>query len=495
MRKIIVLSFVVFVVAIVDGSCTRHNPLSCCTTQAQCQMFGLDKPYACDSSLVCNANGTCVMPECQTSADCASTTAPVCIGQLCVPLCTSDTDCVGIANKPHCATDGACVGCLANSDCGSDAPICDATARACRGCAQDSECTGGVCLEATGKCQLDAGVIFVIGNGGVDSGTCTRAAPCATLQYGLLQVGPTRNVIHVDASVLALGSSTVTISNTVYIDGTNTTFTGTGSGALFDISGFNHVVLSNATVSQNVTVEISTALTAYNVHVVATTLDSTGGTIIVEKSTFASGAQTAGVTCKNGSTTIAASTFDAATISTTNCGLTLQGSKLLRTPSAAIETSGGLVTIENNVVIVPDGFSDAMTILSGSPGSTVRFNTIVNTTATASDGSALACDSTITVTSNIFAYNSLHPITNMGVGCTTRYSLFDSTALPSETAGVMDKVGDVSTFFVDSVGGDYHLGPNSPALKSGEPNLGVTKDLDGNPRPAMSPDIGAFQAP
>ena len=48
--------------------------------------------------------------------------------------------------------------------------------------------------------------------------------------------------------------------------------------------------------------------------------------------------------------------------------------------------------------------------------------------------------------------------------------------------------------FVDSEGGDYHIGPGSAAIDAGA-DAGVTTDIDGDQRPAGPlPDVGADEA-
>jgi hypothetical protein len=47
--------------------------------------------------------------------------------------------------------------------------------------------------------------------------------------------------------------------------------------------------------------------------------------------------------------------------------------------------------------------------------------------------------------------------------------------------------------FVSPNDGDYRLRPNSPALRAGAPDLGVTKDAAGRAF-ASPPSIGAFEA-
>ncbi|MGE5181262.1 MAG: hypothetical protein ACM31C_04335, partial [Acidobacteriota bacterium] len=70
--------------------------------------------------------------------------------------------------------------CTDSSTCAAADPICDQATHTCRGCIADAECTAGVCVEYTGECVPDANVLFV-GSPGIDVGTCSRAAPCATL--------------------------------------------------------------------------------------------------------------------------------------------------------------------------------------------------------------------------------------------------------------------------------------------------------------------------
>ncbi|HVN19520.1 MAG TPA: chondroitinase-B domain-containing protein [Dongiaceae bacterium] len=56
--------------------------------------------------------------------------------------------------------------------------------------------------------------------------------------------------------------------------------------------------------------------------------------------------------------------------------------------------------------------------------------------------------------------------------------------------GEGDRIADPK--FVNMAGGDFHLQPDSPAIRAGV-NLGYSKDIEDNPVPASSPDIGAYQ--
>ena len=215
-------------------ACTKHNPDSCCTTEEQCARFGLSGVTGCESGSVCNLTGACVAPECGTSADCSSSSLPICEGQLCIATCTLDDECVGIAHKPYCANDGVCVSCIESSECTDAAPVCDATQRTCRNCQLDSECASGVCVEANGRCATVAEIIYVT-KAGVDAGGCESGTPCATLPYALGQVDTGRGVIRIDGGSLDIGANSVSIA-TVTIDGSQTTLTQTRSFVAFELA-------------------------------------------------------------------------------------------------------------------------------------------------------------------------------------------------------------------------------------------------------------------
>jgi hypothetical protein len=73
---------------------------------------------------------------------------------------------------------------------------------------------------------------------------------------------------------------------------------------------------------------------------------------------------------------------------------------------------------------------------------------------------------------------------------------FNNTAAygPGLTGGAHDVSGD--PHFADAGGGDYHIGPASAMAGRGT-DVGVTKDIDGDARPApvgSQPDLGADEA-
>src|SRR3569833_4170264 len=117
------------VCALATTACTKHNPASCCTSPLQCASVGLNEMHECQGIDVCNSDGTCVPPECVTSADCKDPSMPLCSNQVCVATCTDDSQCS--AATPHCGSAGACVECTASGQCPSTTPVCDTTTYIC----------------------------------------------------------------------------------------------------------------------------------------------------------------------------------------------------------------------------------------------------------------------------------------------------------------------------------------------------------------------------
>lgn len=85
--------------------------------------------HECDGLAVCNNNGSCVAPECVTSADCRDVDRPLCSNMICVGTCTDDSQCS--AATPHCGPAGACVECTESGQCPSGAPVCDQPTNTC----------------------------------------------------------------------------------------------------------------------------------------------------------------------------------------------------------------------------------------------------------------------------------------------------------------------------------------------------------------------------
>jgi len=468
------------------GAAIRHLPHRVCTVIA----LGVAALAACGFPRPPD------VLECNTASDCKSPAAPLCIAGSCVAACQASTDCQGLAGTPFCqTTSGKCVACLDASVCLPDKPVCDATDGACRRCARDEECAGGICVEADGTCVADSDVAFVDGLAGRDAGACTRTAPCLTLAFAIAQVPVSRE--HIQLKILsgtfALTAS-VNLIRTLYLEGSDTIVT--GPAAMFTLAQGASVTLSHVDLrpaSGLVTsVDADRTLRLFDVRATGG-FDVKGGSLDVERTTFTSAG---GVTCNAGTVSIQRSVFDDSQLTTMTCAVIVRGTRFGLTSDAnKITIDSGVLTFENNLMVQADGIADTMTVIGVAPGSALRFNTFVNTTVLASDGAALQCSPLLKVSSNIFAYNSMHPLTSCDGA---RYSLLDSAALPQFAMGIGAKQGDRSTFFVDLPGKNFRLSASSPARGAAEMGLGVSDDFDGNARPVPAgspPDMGAFEAP
>lgn len=491
-------SFVVVLAAVnvfFFAGCTRPNPDFCCVTAETCAAAGLgDERRPCDVGQACKSYG-CVAAECSSSADCASPEAPTCLDGLCVAGCAVDDDCAGVAGTPRCdAADATCVGCLSNDQCSASQPICDADARSCRGCTADDECASGVCIEAAGTCAADSEIIYVVETG-VDAGTCPKSAPCKTMQFAMGLTSPIRNVIRVLGGYFYLGNSSVHLTDSVIIDGSNTTLTygfsppitSSGPGTLEGVR-----LTSTDTFAPLIKVSTGGTLKLVQAMVDRGQIEViAGGTLDAFDITL----RNSNIECKSGGNLSVRRSHLEQSLIDSSCKLHLSASRLQPVPGSVafppLRFMGSMQMIENNVFIETNTGGTLMFIL-GSAGSKFRFNTVVNTSPIIGTTYAIGCADGVDVTSNIIAYNSTAPIS-----CVARYSLFDTAGMQEINRGIGNVSGDVTAFFRDRQAGDFRLSSNSPALGIGEPGL-VTTDLDGNARPIPAgslPDVGAYEAP
>jgi hypothetical protein len=395
-----------------------------------------------------------------------------------------------------------------NAECTSaTAPICDSQSRECRGCTKDADCAGGVCIEAEGSCVADADAVFVTMMG-MDTGPCTRTAPCASVSYAVSQAGA-RRVIHVLGGSLS-SPNAINLNGNRVLDGEDTTLSGgtppvTISGGTVIVEGFRVAGPPTAGASIpaiNVT-NTGTKATLYNLNVTGASsggviVGGAGTSITLRKShvgslTMQNSMQ---VSCQNGTLVADHNEFENTYISpvTGTCEATVTNNRFESNRDGSVQQNGGHLTMENNLIIHRDGYNDSISVSNLGAGSVIRFNTVVNTTAVASDGAAMNCDTSVIATSNIFAYNSGHPIT--GQGCAPKYSVFDEVSTTS--AGTGNQITNIDAIFVNRAGGDYHLSADSVARGGAEPGLTMVKtDIEGNPRPApagSTADCGAFEA-
>lgn len=288
-------------------------------------------------------------------------------------------------------------------------------------------------------------------------------------------------------------SSPVTIPLNLYLDGDNSAIS--GPEGMFDLHQGVKVTLTHIRLQpvsgRFTTVGVVQGLRLYDIQTNGG-FNVTSGTLEVDLSTFVGGM---GIQCMSGTVVLQRSLFDNSPVSGEHCQLAVHRTHLDTSRDAAFGANGGTVIFENNLLTQSKGIADSMALVSVAQSSKIRFNTFVNTDPEPSDGVALYCDSPVVVSSNIFAYNSMHPVAR---DCNARYSLYDQITVPAIATGVENKITDSSAIFLDRAAKDYRLSATSPARGAGEPGLGISDDFNGSMRPAPSgsqPDIGAFEAP
>jgi hypothetical protein len=483
--KIMLVSICVLVVF----GCGRPNEKFCCVTEATCAAAGIDELRPCGAGQACGPGASCVAKECDTSIDCTSPDAPSCSNGLCIAGCAIDDDCAGVVGAPRCdSVEATCVGCVSADQCPAEAAICDPETRSCRGCTSDDDCASGVCVEADGTCALDDDILYVttLGN---DAGSCPKAAPCRTIDFAAQRITAARRIIRILGGSYDVGATTVVLAQSVILDGTNTVLRSSANPA-FAIGGPSTIERVTLPENNGLEVGIGGSLRLHQAIAPGNTMTiNGGGSMAIRASVFTGGS----VTCNPGAElTVHSSRSDRTEFFASNCSLTVSSSRLVSGGLPSFDITGR-ATIENNVFEEATG-SDGTVILSTSPGTTFRHNTVVVAAGVPGSCKVRCQGSTVDFSSNIIACNSDTATT---AACEPRFTLFDLPGGPIATQGVGNVAADLTTFFLDRANGDYHLAPNSPARGIGEAGL-VEVDLDENPRPnpaGSKPDCGAYEAP
>lgn len=490
------MRWLILTILLIAASCGSPNPEFCCVTEEQCAAAGVtDELRPCELGQACNPSNQCVAKECETSLDCTSPDRPTCQNNLCVEGCVLDNDCLGVPGAPHCNPNGECVGCLSNDQCPLEAEICDTDTRACRGCLRDEDCGDGVCIEATGACVSPENAIYVAA-GGVDTADCPKPTPCGSLQFALGRVTSVRNVIKIVTQSLNPANTSVSLDAPVTIDGNGNTRIALRGNPGIDVTSVGTLIegvsLRYEGSGNFITIADGAQSTLFSVELEENGLGTIGidGELSVLRSLIQ---RNHTVQCNLGKLSVRESKISDSVIETTGCSLEISRSHLIRGATSAfgpnlLTSSGGLATIENNLIVQTEVGASSLSMSGHVTGSVFSFNTVVHTTTTSGSTTGISC-SGIQLTSNIIAYNTSLPLFG---DCSARHTLFDLAA--GTQGGEGNETADAATFFVDRVAGDYHLAPNSPANSLGEPGL-LDVDLDGNPRPATDPDSGAFEAP
>jgi hypothetical protein len=345
-----------------------------------------------------------------------------------------------------------------------------------------------VCIETDAVCADESRVNYVGGLGASDAGTCSKSAPCATLAYAFGHIHPPKDIIHVGVGT-ASSSSPIDVPGALILDGTGTSLSLQGSPA-FTFSTGGNLTIENVTLAVGVGGLVVPASGGIRMFASKLTLGGlaavhvTGGVFTLAATDVAASSQSS-IECDSGQLTLDRATITDLKVEAADCTVRVRRSKLQDAGIPILQVNNGLAEIENNLFVQTLEYADSIQI-GNSPNSSFNFNTVVCTSTIQSDGVALNGDSTLTGTSNIFAYNSSNPIQGTP---TLSHSLFDT---PGAADAGANTVADAATIFVNLMGGDFHLSATSPAIGKGEAGV-VSIDIDGDQRSTSMPDIGAYE--
>jgi Right handed beta helix region len=412
------------------------------TTPTGCFLYRDDSLYCADQP-----NNTCVA-------------APL--------ACTSNEQC--LAPTGVCDLDGSqsCVQCTPSQSgaCVGAAPVCGSD-HACRACSAHSDCASAACLP-DGSCGSDVNVAYV---DPVGTGTaCSKAAPCGTLDIGLLT----------NKAYVKVAAGTVKDIKTTVIDGKTVTLLA-DPGAKVDRDGDGAVI------------EVRSAGADVKIY----DLEITGATGLA-------GANGIEVTPNGGAPTL--TLVRAKITGNQGGGISASGGALTVTQSTISGNTGGGISVANASFDITNTFFFG----NGGVGATVgglsisttqnaanrlEFNSFNRNQTQDGIGPAIQCIAgTFSARNNIMSGNgTLSQLTQYGGTCAHTYSIATPGVLPSGT-------GNLATdpMFLNPATGDLHLSPASPARGMADPATDLTgpvaKDIDGQPRVQPS-DLGADEIP
>ncbi|MFT3698920.1 MAG: hypothetical protein QM831_37580 [Kofleriaceae bacterium] len=388
---------------------------------------------------------------CQSDPDCTDPGKTVCDLSIhsCVQ-CAGTDRAACVAPTSVCTASDTCVECVTNADCASG--------------------TSGVCLTSSNTCAPTTSILYVTTTG-ISTGTCPDVAPCA-LDYAINTAATAdRHVISI-----AAGDYNVTTTLNLAIDGIHLVPTtqgmvpkiaNTSGGKVFNVSKpaqIDSMDIAGSTDSIIACSGTSLVITGSNIH----------------------------NTSKNA-------------ISSNNCALTVQRSKVSNATQSAFGVQDGHISLVNNFIFAngSTGYTTAAISLDGNVQGEASFNTIAYNTSSSNcqyfeNGHFVtkACPAGIdcanqsggvTLNGNLFVANTSNAYV---------YSLFTFKACTDDFTVANMQASEADAAFVST--SDLHL---TSGTKSGNGKVrdvgnincnGYSPDIDGDARPQNAAcDYGA----
>ena len=433
------------------------------------------KNLHCDGSLSCDPRNN----QCTTATIIA-----------CDPENNGDAECAAASDDlPFCGQDAICVGCLSDANCASNVAeaICDEVDFECRGCIENAECESGLCGDE-GTCAAEANIVYVNDATGLDSGNCgTASTPCKTVGAGIDQVAGLRNTV-----LIAAG----TYAERIAIADTNLALVGQGdvvvrtslalSEQLVTVSGASAVVIEN--------IEFGMLAAATG----ADMISCTNATARLElRDVVLRGADDVGVVSTGCDLVIRESTIAASGgvgVHVTDGTLTLHATKIESNAKGGVDIDGANYSLVNNFITKnggPASVTGGVRIEdTADRDEEFAHNTLAHNSRVsgAGIGSALRCEvADVVATNNIFMLED-SSTADLVSGCSTQYSLFDSSSTMAAGTGNISQ----EAVFVDAEALDFHVVSGSPGTDDAVAIATIVSDIDGDPRPrGDGPDMGA----
>ena len=342
------------------------------------------------------------------------------------------------------------IGCGSDGDCPAKDPICDQTTHVCTGCATHADCVSQVCLP-NGTCGSDTDVLYVA-QGGVDQGTCTLAAPCATITYALTKVTTARPFIKVSGAIT--DNATIMGQAVTILAESTAKLTATGTKVALIIA-------------------MASDVSIYDLHVVGdmaqSALTSNASTVRLDRVTI-TGAGKVAIDAKGNGT------------------LFVQRSRIIGNPGGGIQTDANAIFNVTSSFIVGNG--NAMSSMVGgatfaaptASSNRFEFNTVADNQVHNQVTAGVSCTITnaLDASNNLITHNSPSPAT---LSPDTSFCSFTNSKVATDESPF--KFRNIALF-------DYHLMPGSTAIDGAPGDATITTDIDGDFRPqGQAADYGA----